>query len=259
MQKNLSWHKVIKDLKLKNPNNVTCAYLNINTITNKFDRLIGMTENNIDILCIAETKLDSSYPTSQFSIPGYSAPFRLDGPKVKGASGGLLVYIKEDIPAKVLNRSFDVPSDIQVLPIEVNFRKSKWLIVPVYRPPAKHKVDFNKTLSKLLDHYCGSYHKTLILGDFNMEATDKEMIPLIKDHTLYSLIKDPTCFYTQQGRCIDLMLTNSRHNFMHSKTFDTGESDFHNMIYTMFKTTFVKLPPKIIKYRCYKKFDRSAF
>ena len=74
-----------------------------------------MTENNIDILCIAETKLDSSYPTSQFSFPGYSAPFRLDGPKVKGASGGLLVYIKEDIPAKVLYRSFDLPSDIQVL------------------------------------------------------------------------------------------------------------------------------------------------
>ena len=92
-----------------------------------------------------------------------------------------------------------------------------------------------------------------------MEVTDKEMIPMIRNHTLYSLIKDPTCFFTQQGRCIDLMLTNSKHSFMNCKTFDTGESDFHHMIYTMFKTTFTKLPPKKIKYRCYKMFDKLAF
>ena len=46
---------------------------------------------------------------------------------------------------------------------------------------------------------------------------------------------------------------------MNSKTFDTGESDFHNMIYTMFKTTFIKAPPKILKFRCYKTFTKTAF
>ena len=125
--------------------------MNINSIPNKFDRFIGMLENNIDILCIAETKLDSSYPTTQFFIPGYSSPFRLDGPKVHEASGGLLIYVKEDIPSKILNKHPKLHDDIQVLPIEVNFRKSKWLIVPIYRPPAKHKAEFNKDLSKLLD------------------------------------------------------------------------------------------------------------
>ena len=84
-----------------------------------------MTEENIDILCIAETKLDSSYPTSQFYIPGYAAPFRLDGPKLKEASGGLLVYVKEDIPAKVLNKNWNVPNNTKLLHIEVNFRKCK--------------------------------------------------------------------------------------------------------------------------------------
>ena len=31
------------------------------------------------------------------------------------------------------------------------------------------------------------------------------------------------------------------------------------MVYSMFKTTFTKHPPKVIKYRCYKSFNKSAF
>ena len=34
--------------------------------------------NNIDILLITETKLDSSFPSQQFAIEGYSLPLRLD-------------------------------------------------------------------------------------------------------------------------------------------------------------------------------------
>ena len=64
------WFHTIKQLKLAHPNNITCAYININTIENKFERLVGMLENNIDILCIAETKLDKSYPNCQFTNPG---------------------------------------------------------------------------------------------------------------------------------------------------------------------------------------------
>ena len=78
----------------------------------------------------------------------------------------------------------------------------------------------------MLDHYASSYDNVLTLGDFNMLSDDTEMDPLVKDHSLYSLIKDPTCFYTKWGRCIDLMLTNRKHSFMNAKTFDTGESDF---------------------------------
>ena len=141
-----------------------------------------MIKNNIDILCISETKLDSSYPTSKFLIPGYSSPYRLDGPKVRDASGGLLVYVNEDMPSKLLK--YKLPDDIQVLPIEINLRKSKWLLVPLYRPPVKHKVEFNKHLSKLIDHYADVYDNILLLGDFNMEESDKEMVPLLNDHSL---------------------------------------------------------------------------
>ena len=103
---------------------------------------MNLIDQSLDIFCIAETKLDSSFPTDQFIVPGYYTPFRLDGPKVREASGGLLIYIKEGIAAKVVNTKFKLPEHCQALPIEINFRKSKWLIVPIYRPETFRKVSF---------------------------------------------------------------------------------------------------------------------
>ena len=73
------------------------------------------------------------------------------------------------------------------------------------------------------------------------------------------MINDPTCFKSVEGKCIDLLLTNRKHSFQHTNTFETGFSDHHVMMYTMFKTTFSKGAPKILKYRCYKKFSEENF
>ena len=47
-------------------NNVILLYLNINSIRNKFGDLDKIVDGNIDILCIAETKLDGSFRNNQF-------------------------------------------------------------------------------------------------------------------------------------------------------------------------------------------------
>ena len=90
-------------MKLKYPNNSTCAYLNINCISNELESLTAMLEENIDILCIAETKVYSSY---QFHLPGYRTPCRLD---VNANSGGIMVYIRETSSSRVL-KDFTLPS-----------------------------------------------------------------------------------------------------------------------------------------------------
>ena len=46
------------NLRLKNPNRLICAHLNINFVRNKIDLLSDIIKNNIDILIISETKLD---------------------------------------------------------------------------------------------------------------------------------------------------------------------------------------------------------
>ena len=46
---------------------------------------------NVDILLIGETKLDSSFPDTQFFIGGYNERLRLD---VSGRSGGIIGFYK---------------------------------------------------------------------------------------------------------------------------------------------------------------------
>ena len=42
-----------------------------------------------------------------------------------------------------------------------------------------------------------------------------------------------------------------------SSTFETGLSDFHNIVVTVLKSTFPKSPPKIVTYRSYKNFSND--
>ena len=79
---------------------------------------------NIDILLIAETKLNNTFPESQFLISGFQPPYREDRNE-KG--GGLLLYVREHIPSKKLNINF-YPK-IEAFAIEINLKKKKWLLI----------------------------------------------------------------------------------------------------------------------------------
>ena len=50
------------------------AYLNINSIRNKFDLLTEQVVGNIDLLMISETNIDEDFPVGNFLLPGFSVP-----------------------------------------------------------------------------------------------------------------------------------------------------------------------------------------
>ena len=81
--------------RLRNIGGVIVGYLNINSIFKKFNALREIVLENIDILMIAETKVDASFPMGQFAIEEFSTPYRLDRNK---NGGGLLVYVRSNIP-----------------------------------------------------------------------------------------------------------------------------------------------------------------
>ena len=92
----------LKALCLKNVNKMIIAHLNINPLRNKFKFLISLIKDNIDVLMISETKLDESFPTNQFMINGFSAPFRLDRNDKGGGIILFILYIREDIPSRLV-------------------------------------------------------------------------------------------------------------------------------------------------------------
>ena len=64
---------------------------------------------------------------------------------------------------------------------------------------------------------------------------------------------------SQEGSCIDLIITSrhSLHQFSH--VFETGISDHHLMVYIMLKSTYTKLEPKNLRKRSYKDFNKESF
>ena len=115
---------MLKSIKMIYSDNIVIAQININSIRNKFDQLLCIVQGNVDILVITETKLGNTYPISQFKIDGYATPYRLDRNR---NGGGILVFAREDIPSKNLQEHM-LPGDIEALPIEINLRKTKFLI-----------------------------------------------------------------------------------------------------------------------------------
>ena len=65
------------------------AYLNINSIRNRFDQLVNGIRDNIHVLMISETKLEDYFPSMQFLIEGYGHRYRLD---CNSHGGSILVY-----------------------------------------------------------------------------------------------------------------------------------------------------------------------
>ena len=216
---------------------------------------MDLIRDNVDVVVFSETKHDGSFQDAQFSIPGFKKPYRLD---ISGNSGGILVFVNESIPSRKLD-GIPLPSDIQAIPIELNLRKTKWLLLPIYRPPCQNEYVLHDHMERVIDSYSKSIDNVLIFGDFNMETTHPVMLDFLENHNLYSMIETPTFFKSVKGRCIDLMLTNNKHSFFGSQTFETGFSDFHHLIYTILKTTYVKLPLKKINFSDYKKFSETNF
>ena len=89
----------MENIRSKNPNILIIAQLNISSLRYKFDSLVEILHTNPDILLISETKIDSSFPTAQFKIEGYTT-YRLDR---NSNGGGILLYVREDIPSTFLN------------------------------------------------------------------------------------------------------------------------------------------------------------
>ena len=117
------------------------------------------------------------------------------------------------------------------------------------------------TLNKALNEYDNLF----LTGDLNINTlrptsdSCNHLSDLNDSFSLTNLVTDSTCFKSNKGSLIDLMLTNKPKSFYKSHSFVTGLSDYHKLVVSILRTSFQKLPPKFVIYRNQKNFHESNF
>ena len=127
----------------------------------------------------------------------------------------------------------------------------------MYRPPSLDLTYFLQNLTNLLDFY--NFERCVVIGDINSDPKFGKLDNFLNSHMLHSHLRTNTCFKSETGSCIDLILSNQKYSLQNTGSFDCGLSDYHHLVYTMLKSTYVKLPPKTILYRCFKNFSEINF
>ncbi|XP_048590557.1 uncharacterized protein LOC125573817 [Nematostella vectensis] len=121
----------LERLRNQHKKELLIAHLNINSIQNKFEELCKIIKDlQIHVMFISETKIDSSYPDSQFSMAGYSL-YRNDRKK---GGGGIMALISTALVKKRLkiNKNYKT---VETLAFEIKTNKGNMVILVIYRPP----------------------------------------------------------------------------------------------------------------------------
>ena len=148
--------QMLKDIRRKHCNRLIIAQLNINSLRTKFESLSFMIKDNIDILLTSETKIDTLFPTAQFHIEGFTI-YRCDR---DANGGGLLLYVREDIPSTLLN----IDCSIERFYVESIIRKKKWLIYSSYNSNRNLISNHLREIGKKIYLNSSKYDNFILLG-----------------------------------------------------------------------------------------------
>ena len=122
-----------------------------------------------------------------------------------------------------------------------------------YKPPKVKDYVFTEEITHTLDRATLNYDNLIVAGDLNFDIADpsksKPLMEICDLFDLKHLIKEPTCFKSDSGTIIDNFLSNRTSMFQKSGTLETGISDHHKQIYTVFICHLSKQSNKRISYR----------
>ena len=136
--------------------------MHINSLWNKFESLQHIINKNIDVLLIPEKKNDSFFISAQFHLDGDATPCGLD---INANGGGILLYIREYIPSKLLNTDLSIEGFF----VEIRFRKKKWLLCSSYNPKKNLIANHLNCIDRNVDSQLEQYENFILMSGFNVE------------------------------------------------------------------------------------------
>lgn len=135
----------IQQLRANNCKQCIIANLNINSLPNKFEEIKEWpSQKAFDILLIEETKIDRTFPNSQFHVEGFKL-FRSN--RVKGG-GGIAVFINDNIIATTRKVT---RTPLEALLFDLCIGQRQFALLSAYKPRSVDNTTFTRELSKVLD------------------------------------------------------------------------------------------------------------
>ena len=102
-----------------------------------------------------------------------------------------------------------------------------------------------------------------MLGDLNINmscATDSKFLKnVLETNGLINMIQDKTCFKSETGSLIDVILTSNPKRVSSTLNTNIGISDFHNLVGFATRIHVPKAASNYVTYRSYKTFDENNF
>ena len=128
---------------------------------------------------------------THFQTPSFSQKAIECFEKRNKNDGGLILYVNEDIPVKLIN-SYNFKEGSEIIGFEFNISNKKWLLLGNYKPPSQNELSFINEIKLSLNFFSSSNENFLMLGDFNLSIENPNFKNLLNSFDLESLIKIPT-------------------------------------------------------------------
>ena len=212
-------------------------------------------DDNIDVLCICETWLESELESNFIHIPNYNI-YRYD----TGRGGGVCIIIRDDFKVTKINTGIDRIDGVDDIWVQIQYRKFPSFIVGcIYRHPKALVMSFTY-LSDVFKYVCLKNKPVVILGDFNDNILQRgnNMIKVIKNLNLTQIIEQPTRITACSSTLLDLLITNKTEFIDRSSVSPSPVAD-HEMISVIINIRKPKPKSQIITYRCRKHYNANNF
>lgn len=204
------------------------AHFNAQSILPKIDEVrFIFSDVNVHAICVSESWLKNYITDNAISLGGFNV-FRNDRPSKRG--GGVCVFIRSEIPAKVVYKSTN--AGFEVLCIEIILSNDKILLGVVYNPPGSN---FESELENIFSEFSITYSNFILVGDFNCDmlshSTKRTAFnEILERYSINQCNQEPTHFTKTSSSLLDLVLCNSDGISFLSQISVPGMS-FHDLLF----------------------------
>lgn len=212
----------------------------------KYDKikvLLSQLDMKFDIIAFGETKLKLSFPSGIYNLNGYE---RINCCRdAKNSGGGLMVFVKKEIPIKMIEKQSTTFEKIKMI---INLSNKDYKVLIYYRNPIQQSVE--PFLKDLEDELSGSNKQTIMIGDVNLDARSdnkesERYVEILKSYDMN--ITNTNATRNESGRIIDHCCVNFMDKFeVKNYTINTKLSD-HNIVMTELSCIKKEKEEKIIE------------